>query len=175
LKLVDNPSVDSTPVTDATLIRSAADGDAAALERLIRDAAPSVFAYLSGMLADEREAEEAMQETFVRLARAVGRYEADSDASAWLFDIARRVAADMRPTPSAPPGEFPPTDGDATEWLHRALRALPIELREVLVFQQILRWEPGRIASTVDVSEEEVGNRARAAREHLAEGMRGPR
>lgn len=162
-------------MTDASLLRSAAEGDEAALERLIRDAAPSVFGYLSGMLADESEAEEAMQETFVRIARAVGRYEADTDASAWVFDIARRVASDMRPTPSAPPGEFPPTDGDATEWLHRALRALAIELREVLVFQQILRWDAGRIASALGITEEEVSQRARAAREQLAEGMRGPR
>lgn len=159
-------------MTDASLIRSAAEGDAGALERLIRTFAPTVYAYLAGMLGDDRDAEEAMQETFVRVARAVGRYDPESDPATWVFDIARRVSADMRPTPAAPPGELPPADGDLTEWLRRSLRALPIELREVLVYQEILRWDADRIAATLGLSTEDVVKRIRAARQQIAEGMR---
>jgi RNA polymerase sigma-70 factor (ECF subfamily) len=160
-------------VTEATLIRSAAEGDAVALEKLIRDAAPAVYAYLAGMLGDDGEAEEAMQETFVRVARAVGRYDAGMDATSWIFEIARRVAADLRPTPSAPPGRFPPPDGDSSGWLRRALRALPPELREILVCQQMLRWDNARISATLGVEVEDVERRSLAARQQLAEGMRG--
>lgn len=160
-------------VTDAGLIRSAADGDTGALEKLIREFAPSVYAYLAAMLGDERDAEEGMQETFVRLARAVDRYDSDADAEAWVFDIARRVAADMRPTPAAPPGEPPPGDGDPSEWLRRSLRALPMELREVLVYLEVLGWDAGRIATSLGIEAEDVLRRSRAAQQQIAEGMRG--
>jgi DNA-directed RNA polymerase specialized sigma24 family protein len=53
-------------MTDAALIRSAADGDADALERLIRDLAPSVYAYLAGMLGDDRDASDGMQDHAAR-------------------------------------------------------------------------------------------------------------
>lgn len=161
------------PVTDAGLIRSAAEGDTGALEKLVREFAPSVYAYLAGMLGDERDAEEGMQETFVRLARAVDRYDSDTDAEAWVFDIARRVSGDMRPTPAAPPGEPPPAEGDPDEWLRRSLRALPIELREVLVYIEILRWDTDRIAASLGIESEDVLRRSRAARQQIAEGMRG--
>jgi RNA polymerase sigma factor (sigma-70 family) len=156
-------------MTDAALIRSAADGDANALERLIRDLAASVYAYLAGMLGDERDATDGMQETFVRVARAVGRYEAGTDPEGWVFGISRNVAADMRPTPASPPEEFPPPAGEEELWARRALRALPIDLREVLVFEEILRWDPARIAATLGIEPDEVSQRMLAARTHLAD------
>jgi DNA-directed RNA polymerase specialized sigma24 family protein len=157
---------------EAALIRSAASGDTDALEELIRSQAATVYAYLAGMLGDEREAEDAMQETFVRVARAVERYDDATDPHAWIFGIARRVAADIRPTPAAPPGEVPPSNGDVAEWAQRSLRALPIELREVLVYGEILRWEPGRIAKTLGVEPDEVSRRQLDAHAQLASGMR---
>jgi DNA-directed RNA polymerase specialized sigma24 family protein len=157
---------------EASLIRSAASGDSDALEQLIRGQASNVYAYLAGMLGDEREAEDAMQETFVRIARAVERYDEETLPEGWIFGIARRVAADIRPTPAAPPGEVPPADGDVAEWAQRSLRALPIELREVLVYGEILRWEPDRIATALGVDADEVSRRQLDAHAQLAAGMR---
>jgi RNA polymerase sigma-70 factor, ECF subfamily len=159
-------------VTDAALLRSAADGDADALEQLIRDLAPSVYAYLAGMLGDDREAEDGMQETFVRVARGIERYTDDIDAEGWVFGIARNVAADLRPTPASPPGAFPPPEGEEEEWARRALRALPIEMREVLVYEEILRWDTPRIASTLGLDPDEVYRRMLAARTQLADDIR---
>jgi len=157
----------------ASLIRSAAEGNADALERVIRDLAPSVYAYLAGMLGDDRDADEGMQETFVRVARAVGRYDGKSDAEAWVFGIARRVAADLRPTPASPP-EYPPAAGEEDEWARRCLRALSLELREVLVCEEILRWDTPRISAALGMPAEDVDHRKLAARSQLAEHMREP-
>lgn len=159
-------------MSDATLLRSAASGDAGALEQIVRTFAPKVYAYLCGMLGDEREAEDAMQETFVRAARAVERYDAETDPEQWVFGLARRVAADIRPTPSAPPGETPPTDGDPAEWARRSLRALPAELREVVVLRNILRWDVEHIARTIDVDGDEVSRRLQSGYAQLTDGMR---
>ena len=160
-------------MTEATYITQAASGDADALEQLIRTFAPLVYTYLAGMLGDEREAEDAMQETFVRVARAVERYDPATDAEAWVFGIARRVAGDLRPTPASPPGEVPPSDGDMEEWAKRSLRALPLELREVIVLKEILRWKPERIASALATDDAGVADRLLRAHAQLAEGMRG--
>lgn len=159
-------------MTDGSLLKAAAGGDADALEKLIRDMAPSVYAYLAGMLGDDRDAEEGMQETFVRVARGAGRYDPDSDPEGWVFGVARHVAADLRPTPASPPGEFPPPADEMEEWARRALRALPIELREVLVYEEILRWDTARIASTLGLDVDEVMQRMLAARTQLAEDIR---
>ena len=158
-------------MTQAELIRSAASGDADALEKLIRGLAPSVYAYLAGMLGDEPEAEVALQETFVRVARAVERYEDGTDPDAWVFGIAHRVAADIRPTPAAPPGEVPP-EADVDEWARRSLRSLPIDLREILVYREILRWSPERVCTALGIDTDEYSHRLLAAHTQLAEGMR---
>ena len=161
-------------MTEASLITSAAAGDVGALEELIRSTAHRVYEYLSGMLGDEREAEDAMQETFVRVARGAERFDASSDAEAWIFGIARRVAGDIRPTPSAPPGETPPADGDAgaADWARRSLRALPLELREVIVLKELLHWKPDRIAVALGVKLDDVAERIMSAHAQLAAGMR---
>jgi RNA polymerase sigma factor (sigma-70 family) len=158
-------------MTDAALLRSAADGDAGALEQLIRELAPSVYAYLGGMLGDDREASDGMQETFVRVARALGRYDSSIDPEGWVFAIAQHVAGDLRPTPASPPGEFPPPEGEEEAWARRALRALPIELREVLVYEEILRWDTPRIAATLGIEPDEVQKRTLQARAQLAEDI----
>jgi RNA polymerase sigma-70 factor, ECF subfamily len=161
------------PTTDPALITAAAGGDTDALTRVVREFAPSVFAFLSGMLGDQREAEEGMQETFVRAARGVERYSADVAVEAWIFQIARRVAADIRPTPASPLGEAPPAQGDVQEWAKRSLRALPLELREVVVLKELLRWKPERIAAALTCDPTEVSHRLLEARTKLAENMRG--
>jgi RNA polymerase sigma-70 factor (ECF subfamily) len=160
-------------VSDAELLRSAASGDAGALESVIRTFAPKVYAYLCGMLGDEKEAEDALQEAFVRAARAIERFDAATDAEQWIFGLARRVAADIRPTPAAPPGEPPPTDGDIGEWARRSLRALPQELREVVVLRNILRWDVDHIAKAIGVDSDEASRRLSSAYTSLTEGMRG--
>ena len=45
------------------------------------------------------------------------------------------------------------------EWAKRSLRALPLELREVIVLKEILRWKPERIAATLGVDDAQVADR----------------
>ena len=142
------------------------------MEQVVRGLASPVFSFLSGMLGDQREAEEGMQETFVRAARALERYEEGTDPEGWVFAIARRVANDIRPTPASPPGETPPAEGDAAEWASRSLRALPSELREVLVFKELMHWAPERVATALGTDTSEVTRRLLSARTQLAENMR---
>jgi RNA polymerase sigma-70 factor (ECF subfamily) len=156
---------------EPALVTAAAGGDTTAMEEIVRARGPVVFAFLSGMLGDQREAEEGMQETFVRAARGIERYTSDTDPDTWIFSIARRVAADIRPTPASPLGETPP-DEDTAEWAKRSLRALPAELREVVVLKELLHWKPERIATVLDCDVNEVSHRLLLARTQLADNMR---
>ncbi len=160
-------------MTDPAQLTAAAGGDTDAMEKVVRSLAPPVFAFLSGMLGDQREAEEGMQETFVRAARAIERYEGDLDPETWIFSIARRVAGDIRPTPASPLGETPPVQGDSVEWASRSVRALPSELREVIVLKELMRWAPDRIAKALGTDTAEVAGRLVSARTQMAENMRG--
>lgn len=158
-------------MSDEGLLRSAARGDEGALSELIRELAPEVYRYLAGMLGDPDEAAPALQEVFVRMARAVERYEADTGVRPWVYGIARRVVADLRPTPAAPPGEPPADPDEHVAWTRRALRALPPEDREVLVAHDVLRWDPDRIGEVVGCASDDVPGRVTEARTRLVEAF----
>ena len=170
--------LDSGGVENHGLLKAAAGGDESAFEQVVRSFAPTVFSFLQGMLGDQREAEAGMQETFVRAARGIERYD-DSDPEAWLFGIARRVAADIRPTPSRHSARHHPRT--ATPPSGRVARSahFRLELREVVVLKELLRWKPDRIAGALGVEVSEVAKRllARAdaaRREHEGEIAHGP-
>jgi RNA polymerase sigma-70 factor (ECF subfamily) len=90
-------------------------GRAGALEAMIRAHQDALFGYVRAMLGDADEAEEAVQDAFVRAHRALTtRYDEartrELDLRAWLFRIARNAAAAL-------------PDGDS--WHETALRVVP--------------------------------------------------
>lgn len=151
-------------------MRAASRGDEGALSEVVRVHAPDVHAYLAGMLGDPDEADAAVQETFVRVARAAGRYERGNDVQAFLFGIARRVAADARPTPASSPVQLPEEAEDTAAWARRALRALPIERRELIVARDLLDWDAETIERVLGVPASELGERVAEARTELLAG-----
>jgi len=53
-----------------------------------------VFRLACTMLRDETQAEDAAQETFVRVWKGLGRFRGESSISTWIFTIARRTCLD---------------------------------------------------------------------------------
>ena len=113
-----------------------------------------------------------MQETFVRAARGIERYTPDTDPEAWIFSIARRVAADIRPTPASPLGETPPRSRHRPSGRSGRCARLPSDLREVVVLKELLRWKPDRIALVLGCEQSDVTHRLLLARTQLADNMR---
>ncbi|HEX5594542.1 MAG TPA: sigma-70 family RNA polymerase sigma factor [Micromonosporaceae bacterium] len=139
---------------DAEITRwalAAGTGDRAAATAFIRATQQTVHRFLTH-LVDVGEAEDLMQETYLRAMHALPRFAARSSAKTWLLAIARRVAADhirsvvRRPRLAAVP-EWEPvaeaaqvgTDSRMEEVvvLHQLLRDLPPERREAFVATQI--------------------------------------
>jgi RNA polymerase sigma-70 factor (ECF subfamily) len=79
-----------------------ADGDIAALlasgkrteafESLLAAYQDKVFRLCYSMLGDRPQAEDAAQEAFLRIWKAMDRYRGDSSLSTWIFSIARNVS-----------------------------------------------------------------------------------
>jgi RNA polymerase sigma-70 factor (ECF subfamily) len=85
---------------DAALLAHYADTTApaatreVAFHRLVTRYQRRVFAVCLRVLGSATDAEDAAQETFLRIARAADRYRGDAQVSTWIYRIARNVATD---------------------------------------------------------------------------------
>lgn len=71
-----------------------AGGDVAAFHTLYRAISPRLLGYLAGLLGDRAAAEDALQQTFIRLHEARSSYVQGADPAPWIFTIGHRLALD---------------------------------------------------------------------------------
>jgi RNA polymerase sigma-70 factor (ECF subfamily) len=79
---------------DAELTRRCLAGEERAYRELIERYRRPVYTLVLRMLRSAEDAEDVAQETFVRMFRALDRYDPARPFSAWLFTIASRLAID---------------------------------------------------------------------------------
>ena len=72
---------------DAQVVARARAGDPAAFEELVARHHAACLRYAAHLLGDRTEAEDVVQETWVRAYRSLGRYEERSQFRSWLFRI----------------------------------------------------------------------------------------
>src|SRR5690348_6281447 len=75
------------PAVDSTLVNRAKLGDIRAFEAIVTRYYPRCLRFANGMLRDPGDADDVVQETFVRLYRALPRYEERQRFDSWLFRI----------------------------------------------------------------------------------------
>src|SRR4029077_11324418 len=131
---------------DSSLAARARAGDRAAFDLLVERHYPACTRLAWRLLGRKQDAEDAVQEAFLRAWRAIGRYEEQSGFRAWLFCIlinrcrtsgARRSRMNSRE--SSEPGDFgvacPADDGRVYELrdaLQVALATLDPPSRELV-------------------------------------------
>jgi RNA polymerase sigma-70 factor (ECF subfamily) len=145
----------------------------------------SLFGAAYRMTGNAHDAEDLVQETFLRAHRAFDRFEPGSNARAWLHTILQRVRTDMfRRTRRRPetvellgegPATPPPQDALASgrEDLERALRALPDAFREAVVLRDVQELSYAEIASALGIPAGTVMSRIHRGRALLREALRG--
>jgi RNA polymerase sigma-70 factor (ECF subfamily) len=132
------------------ILRAARAGDVAAFATLVDTYYARCLRFALHMLDSRLDAEEAVQDTFVRVYRALSRYREEEAFEPWLFRIlANRcrtsAAKERRHSRLVEYGEMPeyPSGGrhDAAIGLRdeigRALAALPLEQREAFLMRHV--------------------------------------
>jgi len=138
--------------------------DEAAFRRLYAAHAPRLFLFLLRLSGGRRaEAEELLQETWIRAAERLGSFRWESKLATWLHGIAwnaRREAFRARgpieaPLPEESMAALPGSSGSAGEArldLERALRDLPGGYREVLLLHDVEGYTHEEIGILLGIS-----------------------
>jgi RNA polymerase sigma-70 factor, ECF subfamily len=166
-------------------------GQDAALEALVREHSRLVYRIAYAMLRRHQDAEDATQETFLRVLRYSSRLARVNDPKTWLARIAWRVALD-RSRHLRRKGEIPLDDADqpvrepassdmrADDALHstqiaglveKLIAALPAKLREPLILSTVEEMSPREVGVALGINEAAVRSRVFRAREILKEKL----
>ena len=155
----------STDIDPAIPLR-ARDGDAAAFAELVEFFHVRCLRYARYMLGEEEDAEEAVQDTFVRVYDHLGQFRPDARFEPWLFRILanrcrtvrerRRRRESLVTTGELPAvaAEAPADSQDLLEEVEAALEELPAEQREAFLLRHVedLSYEDMAVITGVRLS-----------------------
>ncbi|MEV0974665.1 RNA polymerase sigma factor [Microtetraspora glauca] len=144
--------------TDARLVDAVADQDRRALEVLYARHAPWLVIRLTRRCADPALVDEAVQDTFVAVWRAAGKWKGQGEVAAWIWGIGiRRLLDQLRRRPAVPLPAYEQVMVSAEEQvllgieygeLGQAMNRLSPELRAVVqatVLDGLTTREAGRL------------------------------
>ncbi len=136
------------------------------LADLVERHRPEILGYLTRMLGDEHEAQDACQEAFLRAHRAFGRLAAGSNSRAWLYRIATNCALNARrgrarkaarlvhvDPDTLPASPAPAVDRERLEAVARAVDMLPPRQRAALMLRQFQGLDYAEIAASLGGNE----------------------
>jgi RNA polymerase sigma-70 factor, ECF subfamily len=164
------------------LLAAARCGDTRAFESLYRALAPSVYGFCLRLARDSAEAQDCVQETFVRAWQRLGDFRGDSRLGTWLHRIAlnevlgrrRHRAVEHRHLAAVDPDARRSLDDSATmQDLEDAIRRLPERAREVFVLRAIYGYTHEEIASLLAVTESTSKSQLHRARKLLIASLPG--
>lgn len=161
------------------------------LEALVREHSRLVYRIAYAVLRRHHDAEDATQETFVRVLRYSAKLVEVEDPKTWLARIAWRVAVDRTKQrgwgrelplddPEKPFVELASSQIAADETVHgtqigavleKLIAALPAKLREPLMLSAIEEMSPREVAATLGINEAAVRSRVFRARQILKEKL----
>ena len=78
-----------------TLLQEVAEGSTAALEELYRFTDRAVYAYALSILRNAYDAEDVLQECFIRVFQSAAFYHGDGKPMAWILTIAKNLCRDL--------------------------------------------------------------------------------
>lgn len=159
-------------------------GEREALDELVERWHPPLWRYIRRMVEHNDQAEEAAQETWVRVLRALPRLREPKLFATWFFGIARRVLMDRlrskytrapgleAPDPQDVAAADPPSfDAEEIARLHDGLSGLPLIEREAITLFSSAGLSLHHIAEITRVPEGTVKSRLHRARRLLRETL----
>ena len=178
------------PELERELIRKCKAGDARFYEPLVRAYEPSGLRLAVAMMGNAEDAQDALQEAFIKTYDALHRYDLRRPFGPWFFQILRNQCRDMLRSRNAKfrleePDEKleeHPADAergpertrqrsDAKAVLWRGLERIGPEHREILVLKELEGFRYGEIAQILEIPEGTVASRLFHARHALREAL----
>ena len=184
LSLVQRPAPPRTVVLDATTISRAKLGDIDAFTAIVEAYHQRCLRFARAMLRNPDDAEDMVQETFVRLYRALPRYEEWQRFESWLFQIlgnccrtantvhhreSSRIVDDAAAVERVPSLDVPGQSFDH-EWgtaVRRALAEVPDYNREIFLLHYIEGFGYDEIERMTGVKQSALKMRVKRASDQL--------
>jgi RNA polymerase sigma-70 factor (ECF subfamily) len=173
---------------DADLIDRARRGDVVAYEQLVRSY-QDVALRTAHLFAPDGDADDAVQDAFVKAYAALGRFRAGAPFRPWLLRIvanearnrrrsagrraglALRSAEDRRPDDAASSPESAVLAGEQREWLLAAVNGLRADDRDVIAARYFLELSEAEAAELLGVPRGTIKSRLSRALVRLRAGL----
>ena len=192
------PVASSTLLADAELVARAGRGDAVAFETIMRRHNRLLFRSARGVVSDDAEAQDAVQETYLRAFASMHSFRADAALGTWLARITINVALDAQrrrgrtvqlddtqdfgtePATehmmafNAPASEAPDKQAERSQMralLQRAIDSLSAIYRSVFILRAVEEMSVGETADCLQVSDAVVKTRYLRARSMLRDAL----
>ncbi len=177
------------PEVERELVRKCRAGDARFYEPLVRAYEPQGLRLALGMMGNQEDACDALQDAFVKAFQALGRFDTNRSFGPWFFQILRNQCRDMLRSRKARfrvevvdegllsiqkdegPGSTKRERLEARRVLWKALEELPDETREILVLKELQGFRYQEIAGILEIPEGTVASRLFHARRALKEAL----
>jgi len=180
---------------DASLVRRVLTGDRMAFALLMRRFNRRLYRLARAIVADDAEAEDALQEAYLNAYRCLGQFRGDSSLATWLSRLVvneclgrmrrsarRQNVIPMTPSPADHEMEAAPADevgspdaaADRAQMraiLERRIDALPETFRAVFVLRSVEELSVEETAECLGIPEETVRSRHFRARSLLREAL----
>jgi RNA polymerase sigma-70 factor (ECF subfamily) len=170
-------------VDESTLVRHAANGDAAAWEPLVLAHQEAVFRLSYLLLGDPDDAEDVAQETFLRAWNHLKRFDPTRPLRPWLLSIASNLASNRRrsagrylaaltrafrhePISSASTEDKSARAMEASD-LWKAVQTLSVADQQIVYLRYFLELSVAETAQALDIPEGTVKSRLSRALERL--------
>lgn len=173
------------PPGDLELLRRAANADEEAFRHLYEKHSKRIFSFILRYTGNHHEAEELLQETFLRAYRKAASFEPKAEVSTWLFQIAMNLCRDrgrrLHRKEAAldellEPGHHNTPVDDATESeakriVGEVIAKIPDDERSVLLLRMNEELTYDNIARVVGCSERTARERMKRGRARFLEGL----
>jgi RNA polymerase sigma-70 factor (ECF subfamily) len=175
--------------SELALVERLRHGDVEAFDEVYGAFNSRVFAFLLRLSRRRDVAEDLLEETWVRLVKHARRLRPDTRLGPWLFTVARNLHVSYRRSrvlehsaaaslmglwPFSPGRSSPFEEAAATELerrIERALAAMPVAAREVLLLVGVAGLDPSDAADVCGITPEALRQRLHRARETLAKAL----
>ena len=187
----ERTSVEGRPLDERDLIERAADGDLEAFTELVRIHQGTALKVAYLVVRDGTEAEDVVQESFLKAYGALDRFRRESPFRPWLLQIVRnealnrrrrrgrqerlslRVASEPLSGDAAPSPETSLLAAEQRRTVLAALDDLPTEFRTVVAYRYLVGLSEAETAQTLGVPLGTVKSRTSRGLDRLQELLEG--